>query len=88
MMVVPLSGCSYVYGDNMAVIQNTQRPESTPRKQLNSICYHAVLQSVTMVETKTAHISTHNNVSDLLTKVLYGAKRKKFFSKNLYGIYD
>ncbi len=30
MMGVELSGPSYIYGDNMSVIHNTQRPESTP----------------------------------------------------------
>ena len=29
MMGVPLAGPSYIYGDNMSVIHNTQRPEST-----------------------------------------------------------
>jgi hypothetical protein len=28
MMGVPLSGPSYIYGDNMSVVHNTQRPES------------------------------------------------------------
>ena len=37
MMGLPLYGYSYVYGDNMSVIHNTQRPESTLRKRSNSI---------------------------------------------------
>ena len=40
MMGVPLTGPAYVYGDNMSVIHNTQRPESTLKKKSNSICYH------------------------------------------------
>ena len=87
-MGVTLSGWSYVYGDNMYVIHNTQQPESTLRKKLNSICYHAVCESVEMGDTNTAHIYTHDNGSDLQTKVLYGAKRKKFFGEILYDIYD
>ena len=39
MMGVPLSGPSYIYGDNMSVIHNTQRPESTLKKKSNSVCY-------------------------------------------------
>ena len=74
MMGVPLSGCSYVYGDNMPVIHNNQRPESTLRKKSNSIYYPAVCKSVAMVETKNAHIYTHDNRSDLLIKVLYGPR--------------
>ena len=88
MMGVTLSGCSYVYGDNMSVIRNTQIPESTLRNKSNSIFYHNVCESVAMLDTKTSHISTHDNIYDLLTKVLYGAKRKKFVGKILYDIYD
>ena len=88
MMGVPLSGCSYVYGYNMSVIHNTQQPESTLRNESNSICYHAVRESVAVGETKTTHISTHDNGSDPLTKVLYGTKRKKFVDEVLYDIYD
>ena len=82
MMGVTLSGCSYVYGDKMSVIHNTQLPESTLRKKSNSICYHAVCESVEMGDTKTAHIYTHDNGSELLTKVLYGTKRKIFVGNN------
>ena len=41
MMGVPISGPSYIYGDNMSVIHNTQRPESVLKKKSNQICYHA-----------------------------------------------
>ena len=88
MMGVTLYGCSYVYGDNMSVIHNTQQPESTLRKKSNSICYHSVSESVSIGDTKTAQIYTHDNSSDLLTKVLYGSKRKKSVGKSLYDIYD
>ena len=46
MMGVPLTGPTYVYGDNMSVIYNTSRPESTLKKKSNSICYHAVREAV------------------------------------------
>ena len=48
MMGVSLSGPSYIYGDNMSVIHNTQRPESTLKKKSNSVCYHAVREAVAM----------------------------------------
>jgi hypothetical protein len=32
MMGVPIAGPMYIYGDNMSVIHNTQRPESTLKK--------------------------------------------------------
>ena len=48
MMGVTISGPSYVYGDNMLVIHNNQRPDSTLKKKINSIFYHAVCESVAM----------------------------------------
>ena len=46
MMGVPLTRPTYIYGDNMSVIYNTSRPESTLKKKINSICYHAVREAV------------------------------------------
>ena len=45
-MGIGISGPSHIYGDNMSVIHNTQRPESLLRKKSNSICYHAVREAV------------------------------------------
>ena len=56
MMGVQISGPTYVYGNNMSVIHNTQRPESNLRKNSNLICYHAVRESVAMGEPLTGHI--------------------------------
>ena len=56
MMGVPVTGPTYTYGDNMSVIHNTQRPESTLKKKSNSICFHAIRESVAMGEMATAHI--------------------------------
>ena len=50
MVGVQIISLTYVYGDNMSVIHNTQIPESTLRKKSNSICYHAVRESVAMGE--------------------------------------
>ena len=42
MMGVEDPNPSYIYGDNMSIIHNTQRPESTLKKKSKSVCYHAV----------------------------------------------
>eukprot|EP00804_Cyclotella_cryptica_P024176 CCRYP_019501-RA/>CCRYP_019501-RA protein AED:0.33 eAED:0.33 QI:101/0/0/1/1/1/3/0/296 len=73
MMGVPIKGPSYVYGDNMSVVTNVSKPESTLRKKSNSICYHAVREAVAMGEALVAHIPTKKNLADLFTKVLYDA---------------
>ena len=89
MMGVPLSGPSYVYGDNMSVIHNTQRPESTLKKKSNSICYHAIREAVAMGECLIAHISTHENPADLATKVLPGGRKCNYLiGKLLYDLAD
>ena len=55
MMGVPIAGPTYTYGDNMSVIYNTQRPESTLRKKSNSVCFHVVPEAVAMGELLTGH---------------------------------
>ena len=68
MMGVPLEGPTYVFGDNMSVINNTSNHESTLKKKSNAICYHAVREAVAMGECVSGHIRTHFNFADLLTK--------------------
>ena len=88
MMGVPISGPSHVYGDNLSVVTNGQKPESQLKKKNNAICYHAVRESVAMGETLISHIRTNDNLADFLTKVLSGSKRRGLVSKVLYDIYD
>ena len=89
MMGVPLDGPSYVYGDNMSVINNTQKPESVLKKKSNSICYHAIREAVAMGEILTTHIATGENVADLVTKVIMNRpKRDYLIGKLLFDICD
>ena len=76
MMGIPISGPSYIYGDNMSVIHNTSRPELVLRKTSNSVFYHAVCESVTMGESLLGDIPSKENIADLLTKVLDQHKRR------------
>ena len=78
MMGVQLSGPSFVYGDNMSVIHNTQRPESMLWKKSNSICYHAIREAVAMNELLTGHVSTHHNPADIATKVVPGGQQRNY----------
>ena len=66
MMGVPLTGPTYVYGDNMSIIYNTSRPESTLKKKNNSICYHAVHKAVASGECLTTHGMVANGIAFLL----------------------
>ena len=90
MMGVQLSGPTFIYGDNMYVIHNTQRPESCLRKKSNSICYHAVRESVAMDESRTTHISTNNNPADICTKVVPGGRKRNYLLSMImyYDLFD
>ena len=89
MMGIPISGPSFIYGDNMSVIHNTQTPESTLKKKSHSICYHALRESVAMGECLTAHVPTKLNPADLCTKVIPGGqKRDSLIDLMLYDIED
>jgi len=44
MMGVPIFGPSFVFGENMSVIHNTQRPESMIKKKSNQIYYRSQWQ--------------------------------------------
>jgi hypothetical protein len=76
MMGVDISGPSYIYGDNMSVIHNTQRPESVLKKKSNAICYHAIREAVAMGECLTGHVSTHDNPADICTKIIPGGRKR------------
>jgi len=87
MMGVEISGPSYIFGDNMSVIHNTQRPESTLKKKSNSICYHAIRESVAMGVSLTGHVKTADNPADLATKIMAnGQKRQRLVNMLLYDI--
>ena len=89
MMGVPVEGPAYVYGDNMSVIYNTSRPESTLKKKANSVCYHAIRESAAMGEVITTHVPTQNNPADICTKVISGGqKRNHLVSLILYDLAD
>ncbi len=64
MMSVAIDGNTHIYGDNMFVIKNTSKPESTLNKKSNTVCYHAVRESVAMGETLMAHIPGAENPAD------------------------
>ena len=87
MMGVPISGPTYIYGVNMSVINNASKPESTLKKKSNSMCYHAICESVAMDESRVTHIPTNNNCANLATKVLPGGiKRNTLISNVIYDI--
>jgi hypothetical protein len=71
-----LSGPTFVYGDNMSVVHNTQRPESVLKKKSNSICYHAVCESAAMGESIIGHVPSVENPADICTNVVPGGQKR------------
>ena len=45
-------------------------------------------ESVAMGESLITHIKSEDNLSDLMTKVIHGAKRRRLVGNILYDIYD
>ena len=76
MMGIPIVGPTYIYGDNMSTINNTQHPESTLKKKSNSLCYHAIHEAIAMGEILTGHVKTDKHPADLLTKVVLGGIKR------------
>jgi hypothetical protein len=74
MMGVTLIGPTYVYGDNMYVVHNTQKPESVLKKKSNSICYHVVRESADMGESIIGHVFSVDNPAYICTKVVPGGQ--------------
>ena len=87
-MGVPISGPSYIYGDNMSVIHTTQLLEYTLKYKSNYICYHTFCESVAMGESITGHFGTKENCAELATNVFYGEKHIFHVSNLLYDIYN
>ncbi len=87
-MGIPLTGPSFIYADNKSQVINLTIPESTLKKKSNSICYHAVQESVAMGESLITHIDSEDNLSDFMTKVTRGGKCRQLVGNILYDIYD
>ena len=87
MMGIPVDEPAFIFGDNQSVLDNTTIPESTLKKKTQSIAYHFVQEGSTRDEWRTAHINTHENVSDMLTKPLSsGEKLWKFVRMLLHHL--
>jgi hypothetical protein len=83
MMGVTLSGPTFVYGDNMSVVHNNQRPESILKKKSNSMCYHEVCESAAMGESIIGNVPSVENPADICTKVVPGGQKRNHLIRPL-----
>ena len=86
MMGIPVEDPCWVFGDNMSVVNNVSRPESTLKKKSHEICYHYARESVVMGESAMTHVRSELNPSDICTKVVPGGmKRNTLVGMILYN---
>jgi hypothetical protein len=76
MMGVTLSGPIFVYGENMYVLHNTQRPDSVLKKKSNSICYHGEHKYTTMGESIIVHVPSVDNPAEICATFLQGGQMR------------
>jgi hypothetical protein len=76
MMGVTFIGPTYVYGDSISVVHNTQRPESVFKKKSNYICYHELFEYSAMGESIIGHVPSVDNPADICTKVVPGGQKR------------
>ena len=69
-MGVLVKAPSILLVDNEAVVKNTTLPSSTLKKKPNAIAYHKVREAVAAGIVQVAHVRSHVNVADILTKPL------------------
>ena len=77
MMGIPIDELTHVMVDNMSMVTNTTRPESTLKKKSNSITYNFIRESAVAKEIKIQHVRTKENTSDMLSKSQSGPERKQ-----------
>ena len=89
MMGIPVIDPCWVFGDNMSVVNNVTRPESTLKKKSHEICYHYARESTVMGESAMTHIRSEFNPADICTKVIPGGmKRDTLVGMILYNTDD
>jgi hypothetical protein len=89
LMGVTIDGPTYVNGDNMSVVHSTRRPESVLKKNSNTICYHAVRESVAMGESIIGNVPSVNNPADICTKAMpCGQNRDHLIGVLLHDLVD
>ena len=76
MIGVPIEGPALLLGDNMSVILNTTVPSSVLKKKYLAIGYHRVREAIACGILRFAHISSEQNIADILTNPL---PRQKFY---------
>jgi hypothetical protein len=84
MMGIGMDGHAHVRVDNMSVVHNSSKPESTLKKKSNSIAYHYVRSKVAAGIARIAYEPTGSNLADMLTKIQAGPVRQRLAQRVLH----
>ena len=74
MLGVPMKGPSYMFGDNLAVVNSASIPDDTLKKRRNTLSYHRVREVIAADIIRSIHIESKDNLADVLTKFLPSTK--------------
>jgi hypothetical protein len=83
MMGIPCEGPAYILGDNQSVLANIRILDLMLKKKNQSIAYHFIPEGAARDKWRTLYVNTHNNGTDLLTKLLPSGKKRKGFVRRL-----
>src|SRR6476620_7103473 len=70
MLGVPMEGPSYMFGDNLAVVNSSKVSDDTLKKKHNALSYHRVREAIAADIIMFIHIDGDKNPADILTKPL------------------
>ena len=84
MMGVPIDGPAHIRIDNMSVVNNTSRPESTLKKKSTAVVYHFVRENVASEMCHIAYEPSQTNLADILMKIQTGTERMRLASMILF----
>ena len=84
MFGVEIDGSANVLGDNLSVVKNSSKIESSLDKKHNALAYHACRWAVAAEIMRVRWIDTNYNIADALTKRLTVAKRNQLFGDWTY----
>ena len=84
MMGIPIEGHAHVRHNNMSIVMNSTRPESTLKKKSNTIAYHFVRENVADGTCRITYEPSETNLADLVTKTQSGTDRSRLANMILY----
>ena len=84
MLGVQLEESSMMVGDNMAVILNTTIPSSAIKKKHHACNYHKIRECLAAGFIEYGHISSEDNVADIMTKPLGKVLYERITSQYLF----